>query len=78
MKAFKKLDATKNGLVTLEDIKLFYNAKLNPKVLSGEKTEDQVLLEFLDNFDTIEKDGTVTYEVRFWSSFIDFSLCYCC
>jgi hypothetical protein len=62
-KAFKKLDANKNGVIQLDDIKLFYNAKLNPQVLSGEKTEDQVLSEFLSNFDSIEKDGTVTYEV---------------
>jgi hypothetical protein len=63
MKAFKKLDANKNGVIQLDDIKLFYSAKLNPEVLSGKKTEEQVLLEFLGNFDTIQKDGTVTYEV---------------
>lgn len=31
-KAFKKLDANKNGVIQLDDIKLFYNAKLNPQV----------------------------------------------
>ena len=62
-KAFKKLDANKNGVVQLDDIKLFYNAKLNPEVLSGKKTEDQILGEFLYNFDTIVKDGNVSYEV---------------
>jgi Ca2+-binding EF-hand superfamily protein len=61
-KAFKKLDANKNGVIQLDDIKLFYNAKLNPEVTSGRKTEDQVLLEFLGGFDTIVKDGSVTYE----------------
>lgn len=37
--AFKKLDANKNGYIELSDIKLFYNAKGHPKVISGDKTE---------------------------------------
>ena len=38
-KAFKKMDANKNGFVNLDDVKLFWNAKFDPKVLSGEMTE---------------------------------------
>eukprot|EP00163_Fabomonas_tropica_P005639 TRINITY_DN15253_c0_g1_i1.p1 TRINITY_DN15253_c0_g1~~TRINITY_DN15253_c0_g1_i1.p1 ORF type:complete len:543 (+),score=132.06 TRINITY_DN15253_c0_g1_i1:247-1875(+) len=57
--AFDKLDVDKNGYLDLNDIKAFYNAKGHPKVLSGEKTEDDVLREYLDKFDTISKDGKV-------------------
>eukprot|EP00824_Muranothrix_gubernata_P020034 TRINITY_DN40256_c0_g1_i1.p2 TRINITY_DN40256_c0_g1~~TRINITY_DN40256_c0_g1_i1.p2 ORF type:complete len:219 (-),score=62.11 TRINITY_DN40256_c0_g1_i1:90-722(-) len=61
-KAFDKLDKDGSGIVELNDVKGVYNGSKHPKVLSGEKTEDEILLEFLDNFDTIEKDGKVTFE----------------
>jgi hypothetical protein len=49
--AFNKLDADKSGIVELNDIKQFYNAKMHPDVKSGKKTEDEVLGEFLDTFE---------------------------
>ena len=36
-----------------------FNAKLHPKVKSGEKTEDQVFMEFLQNFGDKNKDGKI-------------------
>ncbi len=50
-KAFDKLDANKNGIIELDDIKHFYNAKMHPDVKSKKKTEDEVLSEFLDTFE---------------------------
>eukprot|EP00644_Phytophthora_capsici_P002488 jgi/Phyca11/533185/estExt2_fgenesh1_pg.C_PHYCAscaffold_110062 len=49
--AFKILDADGSGVVDLNDIKAKYSAKQHPDVLQGRKTEDEVLLEFLDTFD---------------------------
>ncbi len=60
-RAFQKLDKDGDGVVRMNDIKFFYNARKHPKVLSGEKTEDEVLKEFLNTFDT-NKDGTLTLE----------------
>ncbi|KAG6622217.1 Calcyphosin-like protein [Phytophthora cinnamomi] len=57
--AFKILDADGSGVVDLNDIKAKYSAKQHPDVLQGRKTEDEVLLEFLDTFDGGEKDGKV-------------------
>ncbi|KAF4146840.1 EF hand [Phytophthora infestans] len=57
--AFKILDADGSGVVDLDDIKMKYSAKQHPDVLQGRKTEDKVLLEFLDTFDGGEKDGKV-------------------
>ncbi|ETK71748.1 hypothetical protein F441_21535 [Phytophthora nicotianae CJ01A1] len=57
--AFKILDADGSGVVDLDDIKAKYSAKQHPDVLQGRKTEDEVLLEFLDTFDGGEKDGKV-------------------
>ena len=46
----------------LNDISAKYNASKHPDVISGKRTSDDVLREFLDTFDTIEKDGIVTPE----------------
>jgi len=50
-KAFEKLDANSNGIIEIDDIKHFYNAKMHPDVKSGKKTEDEALSEFLDTFE---------------------------
>ena len=50
--AFKKLDKDGNGHIDISDIKGVYNAKKHPDVLSGKKTEEQVLLEFIETFET--------------------------
>ncbi|XP_059173804.1 calcyphosin-like protein isoform X2 [Physella acuta] len=60
--AFKKLDRTGDGVVTIEDLKGVYNAKKHPKYLSGEWTEEQVFRLFLDSFDSDDKDGRITKE----------------
>jgi len=60
--AFKKLDRTGDNVVTIEDLKGVYSAKKHPKYLSGEWNEDQVLRQFLDSFDSQDKDGKITDE----------------
>ena len=49
-KAFSVLDLSHNGLVPLEYIQSIYNAARHPDVMEGKKTEEEVLNEFLDNF----------------------------
>jgi len=56
MRAYGIMDADKSGTLTLSDIKLKYNAKKHPKVISGELTEDEVLYEFMDTFETHHND----------------------
>lgn len=60
--AFKKLDRSGDGIVTVDDLKGVYKVNKHPKYISGELTEDQVLGEFLSSFDSQEKDGKVTEE----------------
>ena len=50
-KAFDKLDKNHNGVIELDDIRGTYSARKHPDVLSGKKTEDEVLAEFLDTFE---------------------------
>lgn len=66
MRAFAIIDADASGQLTLSDIKTKYNAKKHPKVISGEKTEDEILYEFMDTFEAHhheckgEKDHIIT------------------
>lgn len=50
--AYNKLDRDGNGYIDINDIKGVYSAKTHPDVLSGKKTEEQILLEFLETFET--------------------------
>lgn len=61
MQAFRKLDKTGDGVITVEDLRGVYNAKCHPKYQNGEWSEDQVFRTFLDSFDSpYDKDGKVT------------------
>ncbi len=50
-KAFKKLDANNSGNIDITDLRGVYSAKNHPDVKAGKKTEDEILAEFLDNFE---------------------------
>jgi len=50
-KAFAIMDKDKSGTLDIDDIKQTYNAKMHPDVKSGKKTEDDILMEFLDTFE---------------------------
>jgi Ca2+-binding EF-hand superfamily protein len=61
--AFDILDVDKSGIVDAAEIADKYNASKHPAVLSGHKSEAQVLTEFLSTFDVGgEVDGKVTRE----------------
>ncbi|KAF8570413.1 hypothetical protein P879_06824 [Paragonimus westermani] len=78
-RAFVKLDKTKDGVIKLNKLKGFvfkqvddlrgvYNCKKHPKYLNGEKTEDEIFIEFLRTFqpedsadDTVLKDEFFNY-----------------
>jgi calcyphosin len=68
-KAFQKLDKDGSGIVDIDDIKDVYNTSRHPDVLSGRKTSDQVLVDFLETFETHHSiqngeraDGRVTLD----------------
>jgi len=58
-KAFKKMDKTGDGVITVEDLKLAYSVQHHPQFLSGEKTADQLLKKFLDVFQSGDGDDKV-------------------
>jgi len=51
MQAFAKLDKDGNGWVDINDVRGVYKGNKHPDVLSGKKTEDQILQEFLETFE---------------------------
>lgn len=51
-KAFACLDKDNNGFVDINDVRGTYNASKHPDVQAGKKTEQQVLGEFLETFET--------------------------
>ena len=48
--AFSRLDSDGSGIVDLHDIEGVYNCKSHPDVLSGRRTEGEVLSEFILHF----------------------------
>ena len=63
-KAFAKLDADGSGVIDISDVKRFYNAAQHPDVKAGRKTEDDVLDEFLETFETHHSlEGCVDHQV---------------
>lgn len=55
--AFAKLDADGDGVVTVEEVAQKYCASRHPDVVSGRRSEREVLREFLDTYDGGDKDG---------------------
>lgn len=51
MQAFGKMDKDNSGVIDYKDLLGVYNAKQHPKVVAGEKTEEQALNSWLQNFE---------------------------
>ena len=58
--AFKKLDKTGDGIVTLDDLRGVYNIRSHPEYQNGQKSEKELLEGFLKKF---EEGGSVDGKV---------------
>lgn len=68
-RAFKKIDKDNSGVLDILDIRDSYKANKHPDVIQGKRTEDEVLVEFLETFEAHhnikhgqEADGKITIE----------------
>lgn len=61
-KAFLKFDKDGSGVINALDLRGVYNASLHPQVQGGSMSEDDVFLEFLENFGDVNKDGCIQRE----------------
>lgn len=50
-KAFSIMDKNNNGVLEIDDLRGTYSARGHPDVMSGKKTEDEILAEFLETFE---------------------------
>lgn len=60
------MDKDRSGVLSIDDIRQTYNAKMHPDVKAGKKTEDDVLMEFLDTFEmhfTINAPASRNHEI---------------
>jgi calcyphosin len=62
MQAYRKLDRTGDGVVNLEDIAGQMDVTFHPKFKSGEMSKNDILNEFMAQWDTQKRDGQVTPE----------------
>lgn len=58
------MDKDNSGVITKSDISDLYTTNWHPDVISGKKTVDQILDEFLSNFEGTSgnRDGQVTWD----------------
>jgi len=50
VKAFATLDINKDGEISLDEFQKKYDASQHPDVRSGKRTQDEVLIEFMETF----------------------------
>ncbi len=63
-KAFKIMDKSGDGIITVEDLMNVYDVSKHKKFVSGEWTKKQVLQEFLNSFQAGDKDEKVGMNVE--------------
>jgi len=63
-RAFNVLDRDGSEVINSKDLKGVYTAKEHPDVIAGKKTEEQVLNEFLNQFEGTQgnHDGTISWD----------------
>eukprot|EP01065_Artemidia_motanka_P032700 TRINITY_DN39690_c0_g1_i1.p1 TRINITY_DN39690_c0_g1~~TRINITY_DN39690_c0_g1_i1.p1 ORF type:complete len:573 (+),score=206.27 TRINITY_DN39690_c0_g1_i1:70-1719(+) len=59
--AYAKLDKTGDGIVNMQDVSMAYDAEKHPEVLDGTKTVEEVMEEFVGDWDK-DGNGTITLD----------------
>ena len=61
-KAFRMMDKDGSGVIALNDIAGIYDVSMNPDFLEGRKTREEILTDFLANFESAKgnQDGKIT------------------
>jgi len=74
-KAFNMMDKDGSGFLSIQDIISIYDVSMNPDFIEGRKTREQILTEFLNNFEGAKgnKDGKITKD-EFFDYYTDLSM----
>jgi Ca2+-binding EF-hand superfamily protein len=74
-KAFQMLDIDGKGGVSIKDIAGIYDVSMNPEFLEGRKTRDEILTDFLSNFEGAKGDGDgILTRAEFFDYYSDLSM----
>ena len=60
-KAFRLVDYDNDGVISVHDLRVKYNANMHPDVLSGALTEAEALKGFIMTWDTQQPNGQITF-----------------
>ena len=58
--AYNILDLNHDGEITKEEIGQIYDTSFHPKLISGEMTHEEIIFEFMAQWDTQDRDGIIT------------------
>jgi Ca2+-binding EF-hand superfamily protein len=74
-KIFKSMDRDGSGVINLGDVIQIYDVSTNAEFIAHKKTKEQILQEFLNNFEGAKgnRDGQVTYS-EFFDYYTDLSM----
>jgi Ca2+-binding EF-hand superfamily protein len=75
-KAFRMMDRDNSGKLNLSDVVAIYDVSLNPEFVEHRKSKDQIVTEFLTNFEGArgDRDGVIT-KAEFFDYYTDLSAC---
>ncbi len=74
-RAFSILDRDGTGKITVQDVINIYDVSMHPEFIEGKKTKEEIIVEFLNNFDGAkgDNDGIVSRE-EFFDYYTDLSM----
>lgn len=74
-KAFAMLDRDGSGQINMSDISGIYDVSMNPEFLEGRKTKEEILTDFMSNFEGAKgnRDGVITGQ-EFFDYYTDLSM----
>ena len=74
-KAFNMLDKDGSGQILVKEIAGIYDVSMNPEFLEGRKTKEEILTDFLSNFEGAKgnSDGVLTTQ-EFFDYYTDLSM----
>ena len=61
-RAFRSLDKDGSGTITIDEMLSVYDASQHPEVIAGKKSKNEVIREFMRQWDGGDMDGVVTYQ----------------
>ena len=68
-KAFAMLDKSGDGQITISDIVGIYDVSMNPEFLEGRKTREEILADFLNNFDGAKGNNDGKVSMKEWTDY---------